>query len=238
VLLVDHDHAEVAIGAKIAERAPTTTRASPRRTRSHMARRWPSVMRECRHRDVAEARAEPAHGLRREGDLRDEHDGPLPMEERALDDAQVDLGLARARDAVQQEGPPRALLEALHDGVHGHGLPGVSCACRGRSARAESSSSGRDSTSWSTTRPLRASVRSGDSGQVEPAQQLARLHRLADLQQRAQEAVLLLVRRSSTSRSVRAGAGRGARVQHAREPASRFMGAGRMAANASPQDDA
>ena len=54
---------------------------------------------------VAEARLEAADGLRRQRDLGHEHDHALAALERRGRGAQVDLGLARARDAVQQ---PRA----------------------------------------------------------------------------------------------------------------------------------
>jgi hypothetical protein len=51
---------------------------------------------------VAEARLEAPDGLRRQGDLRDEHDHALAARERRRRRAQVDLGLARSGDAVQQ----------------------------------------------------------------------------------------------------------------------------------------
>ena len=51
---------------------------------------------------VAEARLEAPDGLRRERDLRHEHDHALAALQRRGGGAQVDLGLARAGHAVQQ----------------------------------------------------------------------------------------------------------------------------------------
>ena len=52
---------------------------------------------------VAEAVDEAADDLRRQRDLRDEHDHAAVLLERGRGGAQVDLGLARAGDAVQQQ---------------------------------------------------------------------------------------------------------------------------------------
>ena len=52
---------------------------------------------------IAEARGEAARGLRRERDLGHQHEHRAAARERALGGAQVHLGLARARDAVEQE---------------------------------------------------------------------------------------------------------------------------------------
>ena len=52
---------------------------------------------------VAETRAEAADGLRRQGDLGDEHDRPEPALERRRRGLEVDLGLAAAGRAVEQE---------------------------------------------------------------------------------------------------------------------------------------
>ena len=51
---------------------------------------------------VAEPRPEARHRLRRQADLGDEDDRPLAPRQRRLDRGEVDLGLARAGDAVQQ----------------------------------------------------------------------------------------------------------------------------------------
>ncbi len=63
---------------------------------------------------LAEAGGEAARGLRRERDLRHEHEHRAPAGERALGGPQVDLGLARPRDPVEQEIAP-ARLEQLLD---------------------------------------------------------------------------------------------------------------------------
>ena len=65
-----------------------------------LARAQPRV----EHRDpVAEARLEPRHRLRREPDLRHEHDHAAAPLERRLGGGQVHLGLARAGDAVEEK---------------------------------------------------------------------------------------------------------------------------------------
>ena len=51
---------------------------------------------------VPEAGSEPPHGLRRQGDLRHQHDGALAPVQAGFDAPQVHLGLAAARDPVQQ----------------------------------------------------------------------------------------------------------------------------------------
>ena len=59
---------------------------------------------------IAEPRAEARHRLRREADLGDEDDRPPAPRQRRLDRGQVDLGLARAGDAVQEQLARRAGL--------------------------------------------------------------------------------------------------------------------------------
>ena len=56
------------------------------------------------HGDPArEALGEAAHRLRRQRDLRHQHDAALAERDRLLERPQVDLRLAAAGDAVQQE---------------------------------------------------------------------------------------------------------------------------------------
>jgi hypothetical protein len=113
VLLVDHDQPEV------------VHRREDRRARADrdagLARAQPPPLvvalalpqRGVQQRDgVAEAGLEAAHGLRCEGDLGHQHDRALPALERRGRGAQVDLRLARARDAVQQ--PRAAALHGRH----------------------------------------------------------------------------------------------------------------------------
>ncbi len=59
---------------------------------------------------VAEAGAEAGDRLRRQADLRDEDDRPLAPLQGRLDRGQVDLGLAGAGDAVEEQLPLRAGL--------------------------------------------------------------------------------------------------------------------------------
>ena len=55
------------------------------------------------HRDpVPEAGGESAHGLGRQGDLRHQHDGALPLLEAGFDAPEVHLRLAAARDPVEE----------------------------------------------------------------------------------------------------------------------------------------
>ena len=52
----------------------------------------------------AEPRLEALDGLRREGDFRHEHDGAFALLQRVGDGLEIDLGLAAAGDAVEEEG--------------------------------------------------------------------------------------------------------------------------------------
>ena len=105
-------------GAKIAERAPTTTRASPLAMRSRSSRRSASVSPEWMQRDArAEAGAEAPDRLRRQRDLRHEHDRAEAALERRAARLEVHLGLAAARRAVEQEVPAAAGVERADDGL-------------------------------------------------------------------------------------------------------------------------
>ena len=66
---------------------------------------------------VAEAGLEAPDGLRRQRDLGHEHDHALPALERRGGGAQVDLGLARAGDAVQQVRCARRALDGRDRGL-------------------------------------------------------------------------------------------------------------------------
>ena len=63
---------------------------------------------------VTEAGPEPRHRLRGEADLGDEDDRPPPPRQRRLDRGEVDLGLARPGDPVQEQ-----LTRRLHLSVEG-----------------------------------------------------------------------------------------------------------------------
>ena len=91
-------------GANTAERVPSTMRAWPLKALAPAGSRSWSVSPECstatRH---GEALAEAADELRREADLRHQHQRPPAAREHALHDMQIDLGLAAAGDAVQNK---------------------------------------------------------------------------------------------------------------------------------------
>ena len=103
VLLVDHDQAEVAQRREDGRARPDAD------ARLAAAQPLPLVVAlavgEGRVQDgeaVAEPGPEARHRLRRQADLGDQHDRPLAPRQRRLDRGEVDLGLARAGDAVQQ----------------------------------------------------------------------------------------------------------------------------------------
>ena len=94
-----------ASGAKTAERGPTQTRASPLRSRAHSSWRSPAPSLECRTATVSPKRVDEAR-------RRSAASAPIsgtstialcPRSSASRDGAQVDLGLARAGDAVQQQ---------------------------------------------------------------------------------------------------------------------------------------
>ena len=104
MLLVDHHQPQV---ARPGRRSPSGARrrSAPRRTAAAATRRaarrpQPRVQ----ERDpLAEAGREPGQCLRRERDLGHQHDRPPAALERRLGGGEVDLGLARAGDAVQEQ---------------------------------------------------------------------------------------------------------------------------------------
>ena len=91
------------VGAKIAERAPTTTWTSP----AAMLRQWRCRSASLRWLWSTATRSNRRRNRRivcgRQADLGDEHDRLAAPRDDALDRAQVDLGLAAAGDAVEQE---------------------------------------------------------------------------------------------------------------------------------------
>ncbi len=66
---------------------------------------------------VAEALAEPSHGLRRQCDLRDEDDGAEPAFEGRRARMQVDLGLPAPRRPGEEEVVAEPFVEGGHDAV-------------------------------------------------------------------------------------------------------------------------
>ena len=104
MLLVDDDQAEVVAPAR---RRPSAGRPPPAPRRGaaavHSSKRSPSREPgvQQRHR-VPEARREARDGLRRQRDLRHQHDHAAPRRQRPLGRPQVDLGLPRPGHPVQQ----------------------------------------------------------------------------------------------------------------------------------------
>ena len=93
-----------ATGANTADLAPTTTRAAPDADPLALVAALGVGERRVEHGDaVAEARAEATDGLRREGDLGDEHDYAAAALERRCSGLEVDLGLPAPRRAVEQD---------------------------------------------------------------------------------------------------------------------------------------
>ena len=108
MLLVDHDQGEVADRREHRRARPDAdarlTLAQAQPLVAALARRQGGVQ----DRDpVAEPGPEPGHRLRREADLGDEDDRPPPPRQRRLDSGEVDLGLARPGDPVDQQLPRR-----------------------------------------------------------------------------------------------------------------------------------
>ena len=98
------------IGVKTAERVPITTGALPERApRARPRARAPSASEECSATTGAARRSRKrADELRRQRDLRHQHERAAARREHALDEAQVHLGLAAAGDAVQEKGAEAA----------------------------------------------------------------------------------------------------------------------------------
>ena len=116
-------------GAKTAERAPTTTRRLARD--DPLALVAPLGLGQARVQDgdaVAEARPEAAEGLRRERDLRDEHDRAAPALERGRAGLEVDLGLAAAGRAGEQQVAAAGVERARRCARRARCCGSVSCA--------------------------------------------------------------------------------------------------------------
>ena len=91
------------VGAKTALRAPTTTCTWPAGDAPPVAAALGVAEMAVQHRHLAAAAAEALDGLRRQADLRHQHQRLLALAHHFLDGPQVDLRLAAAGDAVQQE---------------------------------------------------------------------------------------------------------------------------------------
>ena len=176
MLLVDDDQPESAQrredGRARADADPRLARPQPRPLVVALAGR------ELRVQDgdgVAEARDEARHDLRRQRDLGDEHDHPAAARERRRGGPQVDLGLARAGDAVQQQ--PLARRRG-HDRAQRRGLVGGElAAARARRRRRRARARGARRAARCSTSPRASSRRS--AARSRPAK------RGSDAQQRA-----------------------------------------------------
>jgi hypothetical protein len=104
VLLVDDDHAEAGNGRE--HRRARADRDAGLTAPQALPLAEPLALRQAgvQHRDLGpEARREAGGELRRQRDLRHQHDRALPGRERVGDHVQVDLGLAAAGHAMDQE---------------------------------------------------------------------------------------------------------------------------------------
>ena len=188
VLLVDHDQAQPAHrgehGRARADADARLPRPQPRPLVVALAGR------ELRVQDgdrVAEARDEARHDLRRQRDLGDEHDHAAAVREGLRGGPQVDLGLARPGDAVQQQplarrgGDDRAQRRGLVGGqlrLRPRGADGDVQRARGarragrcsraRAPPAGAARGGRLRRSAAATRAARAGGRSGAPARRSP----------------------------------------------------------------------
>ena len=104
MLLVDADEPETRQRGKDRRARPDHDRRRTGRDALPLVAPLGLGQRRVQHGDaVAEARSEAADRLRRERDLGDEHDHASPLLERGLRRLEVDLGLAAAGRAVEQE---------------------------------------------------------------------------------------------------------------------------------------
>ncbi len=104
------------IGAKIADRAPTTTLRLAAGDAIALVAALGLPERGVEHRDRgAEPLAEAADGLRRERDLRHEHDRAEPSRECRLACLEIHLGLAAPGRSDEQQVRSRRLVEAGDD---------------------------------------------------------------------------------------------------------------------------
>ena len=145
MLLVDDDEPEPGDGREDRRARADDDARLP--ARDPLALVAPLGVRERRvqHRDaVAEARREPADGLRRERDLGHEHDRAAPALERGGAGLEVDLGLAAAGRAVEED-VAAAPVERGDDRLDGLSLRRRQLRGRGLAAEAPSRAGARRS---------------------------------------------------------------------------------------------
>ena len=106
VLFVDHDHAQVLEGCEeCGLRAPTAIGVAPAPQQLPLFESLAGPQPAVEHGEfVTEAPPQTREDLMGEGDFRNQHECLPPGAKRFADSAQVDLGLAASRDAVEQEG--------------------------------------------------------------------------------------------------------------------------------------
>ncbi len=123
MLLVDHDEAEVRDRGEDRRAGPDDDRALPVPDLPPRVVALPGRQGTVEHgHPVAEVGPEPTHGLGREGDLRDEDQGPPPLAERPGHEADVDEGLAASGHAVEEVDPEGAAVDVGADGAEGGAL--------------------------------------------------------------------------------------------------------------------
>ena len=120
VRLVDHDQAEVRLrredGGARADDDVERTGGDLRPLVVRLPEREPRVQ----HTDATrEALGEATHGLRRERNLGHQHDPTPPEADRVRERVEVDLGLAAARHAVQQQRAAVGAVDRIPDGGSG-----------------------------------------------------------------------------------------------------------------------
>ena len=104
MLLVDHQQAEVGDRSEDGRAGPDADARLAASQSSPLVVALAVGEGRVQDRDaIPEPGPKPGHRLRSQADLGDEDDRPLAASERRLDRRQVDLGLARAGDAVQQQ---------------------------------------------------------------------------------------------------------------------------------------
>ena len=191
VLLVDDHDAEVAHRRehRRARADRQRHRAGPQRT--PRARALALGEARVQHRDrVAEAGPEPADQLRRERDLGHQEQRALALGARLGDGAQIDLGLARAGDAAEQERLRRARAHPPDDRVHRGAL--IDRGGRGRVGldRLAEERVGRDLAALQRDQPLGRQAAHRDPRVAHVLGQLVDHHLSARVQQREDRELL------------------------------------------------
>ena len=147
-------------GRNRAERAPTTTRAAPLATAPHSAL---ALARRDRRMPFggpgAEARGEAIEELRSQRDFRQQDERLTARAQRRGDRLEIDLRLARAGDAFEQDRAERARLDRARQRVGGGALIGLQrSAARNRRSSGAAAGSGGSATISSAPSSTRPSI--------------------------------------------------------------------------------